>query len=228
MTNRKAIIFGGVSIILISFLVPLSIYVLTFWDNKISTNPHDWGVFGDYIGGVTNSILSFVAIGVSLLSLYLVNKIQRDIHRKELSLTHNQNKPFPYFDLSNFKHEIRIDLKNAGIGTMDIVNIQILNNDKSLNNFQDLFNLYSNFTQPSCLEVFLNTAPTHALAPSTHKELLKIIPQKGVAATNGLIVEEINQFREILKNYKIEIKYKDIFGNEFRYEKDLIFFKDVY
>lgn len=227
MTNRNVIIIGGVGIILISFLVPLGIYILTFWDNTISTNPHDWGVFGDYIGGVTNSILSFVTIGISLLSLYLVIKIQNDIHRKEVKLIHNQNKPFPYLDLSNFTHEVKIDLQNMGVGTMDVINIQILDNDGGFNDFCELFNLYSNFTQPSHLDICFNTAPTHALAPSTHKELLKITPLKNVTVTDNIITDEINQLRNILKNYKIEIKYKDIFGNEFCYEKDLKFLGNI-
>ena len=41
---------------------PVLLYVIQFGGLEISKDPQDWGVFGDYIGGVYTVIVTFLAI----------------------------------------------------------------------------------------------------------------------------------------------------------------------
>lgn len=61
----------------------LFLYFLFFHSLSISSNPSDWGPFGDFIGGLTNPIISFFSLVALLLTLALQSK-QLDAAREEL------------------------------------------------------------------------------------------------------------------------------------------------
>lgn len=52
-------------IALILLISPVVLYVMQFGGYEISDNPADWGVFGDYIGGVYTVLVTFLAIYLS-------------------------------------------------------------------------------------------------------------------------------------------------------------------
>jgi len=54
----------------ILLVLPVVLYVVRFGKYKISDNPADWGVFGDYIGGVYTVLVTFFAI-------YLTRSLQK-------------------------------------------------------------------------------------------------------------------------------------------------------
>lgn len=54
----------------ILLILPVVLYVMQFGKYKISDNPADWGVFGDYIGGVYTVLVTFFAI-------YLTRSLQK-------------------------------------------------------------------------------------------------------------------------------------------------------
>jgi hypothetical protein len=58
-------------------------YWLYFGGNEPSKNPSDWGPFGDFVGGVTNPIISFFALLSLLLTLVMQSK-QLDAAREQL------------------------------------------------------------------------------------------------------------------------------------------------
>lgn len=58
-------IFGGLAI-----LTPAVAYVIKFHGCSISDDPADWGVFGDYFGGVYSII-------VTILAVYLANELSK-------------------------------------------------------------------------------------------------------------------------------------------------------
>lgn len=64
------------------------LYWSFFNQKEISTSPSDWGPFGDFIGGITNPIISFFSLMVLLLTLILQSK-QLDATREELKQAHN-------------------------------------------------------------------------------------------------------------------------------------------
>lgn len=61
-------------------------YWIYFGGNAPSNNPNDWGPFGDFIGGVTNPIISFFALLSLLLTLVMQSK-QLDATREQLQHT---------------------------------------------------------------------------------------------------------------------------------------------
>lgn len=51
-------------IVLAIVVFPLGYYCINFFEHRISDSPADWGVFGDFIGGTANPLLSIVNIWV--------------------------------------------------------------------------------------------------------------------------------------------------------------------
>jgi uncharacterized membrane protein len=62
------------------WLVLIALYLYKF-HGPLSSRPEDWGVFGDYLGGVLNPILAFATFVVVLVSLY-ENRIQAADERR--------------------------------------------------------------------------------------------------------------------------------------------------
>jgi uncharacterized membrane protein len=75
-----------VNIIIIAFilftLVVIGSYAANFRNFPISNNPADWGVLGDYFGGVLNPLISFVTL-FFLIKTYLSQK--KELHQSEIS-----------------------------------------------------------------------------------------------------------------------------------------------
>lgn len=63
-------------------LFPISIYVWVFHQNQISTDLNSWGVFGDFIGGTMNPILSLANLVVLGYLTFLVAKQSNEQNRK--------------------------------------------------------------------------------------------------------------------------------------------------
>ena len=66
---RKQVTWKGL-VAAILLVLPVVLYVMQFRKHKISDNPEDWGVFGDYIGGVYTVLVTFFAI-------YLTRSLQK-------------------------------------------------------------------------------------------------------------------------------------------------------
>lgn len=63
--------------------IPATLYISQFWHHEISDDPNDWGVFGDYIGGIYNVLTSLLVAYIS----YKLSKMQArgDYARKAAS-----------------------------------------------------------------------------------------------------------------------------------------------
>lgn len=74
------------------FATATSITVMVFgfyfmnFNSELSTDQNIWGVFGDFIGGTLNPILSFLALIALLLTVVLQSK-QLELSRRELQET---------------------------------------------------------------------------------------------------------------------------------------------
>ena len=64
-------------ILIVAAMLPILIYVLRFHDYELSDNPADWGVFGDYIGGVYSVL-------IALLVVYITRNLSRHDEEKRL------------------------------------------------------------------------------------------------------------------------------------------------
>lgn len=62
-------------LIFLIFLIPIAVYFIHFCGYSISDNPSDWGVFGDYIGGIYNVL-------VAILIFILSYRLEKDNKRR--------------------------------------------------------------------------------------------------------------------------------------------------
>lgn len=69
--HMKAVLVILAFVSLISYLVTLVFYILTFHAKPISGEPSDWGLFGDYIGGVLNPFFAFMALIALIMTLHI-------------------------------------------------------------------------------------------------------------------------------------------------------------
>ena len=60
-------------------ITPIGFYIYNFGRSSLSDSPGDWGVLGDYIGGILNP---FVAILNILLFVYLTIYVDKQDHKK--------------------------------------------------------------------------------------------------------------------------------------------------
>ena len=67
-------------------LFGMSIYVLNFYDNKLSDEVADWAQFGDYFGGVLNPILSLINICIFIYLTLVVQNISNNNHVQALEM----------------------------------------------------------------------------------------------------------------------------------------------
>jgi len=57
-------------------------YILNFRNSSISNNPSDWGVLGDYFGGILNPLISLITL-FFLIKTYLSQK--EELHQTEIA-----------------------------------------------------------------------------------------------------------------------------------------------
>jgi CRISPR/Cas system CSM-associated protein Csm2 small subunit len=98
--RNHAYFINTVSYIVLAAFLLLStvfgVYWFYFRDLSISTDPAQWGVFGDYIGGTLNPILSFLTIILLAFTLILqlrqlsISSTQLELSHKELKLSRQE------------------------------------------------------------------------------------------------------------------------------------------
>lgn len=99
-------------------------FVLNFYRHEVSPDPGDWGVLGDYFGGLMNPVISFA----TLLVAYAVWKLQRvelDETKKALKdqaeTAERQRQEQRFFDLLNVYYRtvdaLRFDERSGGVRT---------------------------------------------------------------------------------------------------------------
>ncbi|KFE99014.1 hypothetical protein [Chryseobacterium luteum] len=81
----------GSLISLIAIVMPVIFYVINFHENDRSTDPADWGVFGDYLGGILNPIISFLTLIITVIIAVNISGLEKRNHDESV---HNPIKPF--------------------------------------------------------------------------------------------------------------------------------------
>lgn len=113
--NKK--IFVPVAIILfVCSLAPLA-YFLNFGHMKISDDPEIWGVFGDFIGGILNPLLSFSAFVGVLITIYL-QRAQLIQTQSQLTMTKEE------LELTRVELKRSADAQNQQIDSVNIQNFE--------------------------------------------------------------------------------------------------------
>lgn len=65
------------------------VYFLNFANTDLSTNPEQWGQFGDFVGGTANPILGFLTL-IALVLTIIIQSRQLSISTRELELSRNE------------------------------------------------------------------------------------------------------------------------------------------
>jgi hypothetical protein len=70
-------------------ILPSAVYLMKFrlnmGINSTSPNPVDWGVLGDFIGGVTNTVISFLNLMAFLYLTYQIHQIDHNAKERDAS-----------------------------------------------------------------------------------------------------------------------------------------------
>ncbi|WP_181308767.1 hypothetical protein [Rufibacter sp. XAAS-G3-1] len=92
MSNQNRWIIGiGILTAILAIATPIYLYIKDFYALPRSTNPSDWGTFGDYIGGILNPIVSFLTLIVTIVIAINIRRIESRNHEETV---HNPVKPF--------------------------------------------------------------------------------------------------------------------------------------
>ncbi len=59
---------------IILLVIPIAFYIIYFSDYSISNNPVDWGVFGDYVGGIYGGFFTCL---ITFLAVYLARALTK-------------------------------------------------------------------------------------------------------------------------------------------------------
>ncbi len=225
----RTILWVGIISLLLS-LVPIVIYWCQF--KSLSNNPSDWGTFGDYVGGISGTFLTFLAVLFSLTSLYFTASISQKIQEnefkfnekqaeKQLDILRQQNKPYPFLHLSKYNRLTAVTIQNMGLGPLVIKSWKVTYDEKE--DFKSFRHLLEEkfFNTQRHMVVGYNSSPQHILAPNTQKKLLRVRPDGD--ADDGFKNDHA-ELRAILKKTEVFIQYEDVFENRFDLRKKLDFF----
>jgi len=230
--NKRAInlfITIIMSVVVVLTVGALILYYCFVGKNGISDNPANWGLFGDYFGGVVGAVFSLMALVFSLMSIYVSLQIATRIHANELAfqekhaaeqkeIIQRQGKPFPYFRLSRRSSELSIKLQNLGLGPLIVNSIRITYCESTqYENFHEFVSAqFPRKDREVQVSLSYGSDPNPILEVSGSKTLLRLrkldddINDEKTAyrATQNLL-------REKLKDCEIELNYRDIFDNDF-------------
>jgi len=246
LKNGKATLYlmGFFVIICVISLIPFLIYHSNVNGFEVSMQTGVWGSYGDYISGTVGVMLTFFALTLSLISIYITSITSKQIKDKEFQIIQIQNKPMPYLDFLKYDNETKIELQNLGNGTMIITKIEIFKSDIIGNLSRE--NTYNNFRhlltgngitivylqdKDFPIDIFYYTAPSFILQSGKSKELFRILfndsnliennKESNINSFNSIQ----NEIRDLIRKYTVKIYYNDIFDKKFNLQFDLSYFR---
>lgn len=97
---------------IILFIVAVLVYVNNFSKSDISKTPADWGVFGDYIGGVMNPVISFLNLLVTVYIAKMINDFSKNENTKQVLIQNRIIKTqLMHEALNDFRKEINFQFQ---------------------------------------------------------------------------------------------------------------------
>ncbi|MCV9385288.1 hypothetical protein [Reichenbachiella ulvae] len=101
----KKILLPFLIVLFIGILVPIIFYVHQFSGSGLSEDPNNWGVLGDYFGGVLNPIIALASLIILSYLTYLVSEQSNEknktliVFQKRLTAFEELTKPFKDINL---------------------------------------------------------------------------------------------------------------------------------
>jgi len=110
MSKRTKLIIGiGILITLLAIAAPIFYYVKDFHDIHRSSNPSDWGTFGDFFAGILNPLISLLTLIVTIIIAVNISRIEKRNHDEAV---HSPVKPLFTIDPGDF---FSSDISNTGL-----------------------------------------------------------------------------------------------------------------
>jgi uncharacterized membrane protein len=114
LQNLKRIIIGFA-------IVTIGVYIVRFYKFRFSTDPGDWGVFGDYVGGVLNPLVSFASLLVTYYVAEMVNSFAKGENERQVLIQRKVIKSQLMYDsLKDFRVEINRHFEKVFDSTINI------------------------------------------------------------------------------------------------------------
>lgn len=177
-TNKHAI----AAVLLATLTMPMVAYVSKFGVNGLSGDPAEWGLVGDFFGGLLNPILAFVSFMALLYTINLqsrqldISKLELEATRKELVASRKAqedssialdgqllNLKLQRLDNFFFKliqhHSFDVGELNLDSSQLLAKNVSDFANSPTAENIEIIFNsmIYSGLIHRNFLEVFFHT-----------------------------------------------------------------------
>jgi len=211
--NRNKLIRVSLFLLCI-FLIPIIIYTIHFYDHEWSTDPADWGTFGDYVNGLTGALLAITGVFIT----YEFN--ETSLEKQERSF-----RPLAYINAEDFETRIFVGIKNSGLGPLLIKNVLVTNSkgETKINLIDWMPQLPTNITWTN----FFGNPIGYVIQAGEEVPLIELSAENlnfdGTELADAPLSETIlidffsiprDSVRKALADLTIELEYEDIYGNQ--------------
>jgi len=197
--KNLAIVFGGITI---------GLYAINFFGTKISSDPGDWGVFGDYVGGLLNPVFSFLNL---LLTYYIAQMVNEFSKRENIKQVLVQNRVIKsqlrYDALKDFQKEVNLQFERIHDPTINnsMVKYHIEQAEMIVRRFHQTYNHL--FTENQMFHTSLiNTLQTAAATIERQETLRQNYPRQYNGPSTSEILEPLTNSKDsMLSNLNKEV-----------------------
>lgn len=199
MKTRDIILFCSI------LLLPIGLYTIHFWNGNLSDINQDWGNFGDYLNGFFTPLIALVGVVVTYKLGIISDK------RNETNINIEKLKHRPLLNISYYDGEdnLTISIKNKGNGPLIIKDYKLVNlidNSEIIR----LFDCLPELNNDDCYSNYTGNINNIVLKNDEEFELFSY----SSVDKNFDCEENKTAIRQALKNYKINIRYNDVYNDE--------------
>ena len=225
MNNKTLIYSVWISSFIILSATILS-YAIKFSDYGASNNPETWAHFGDFFGGILNPFISLINLAV--LTYLSIRLVSIDDERNQWTLQ-ELARPYGEIEFSKNLNQVKIELKNLGLGPMILKNITITDNaGNTFGNFRKLieeleFNNPGYLTGNGIPVRSFSVVGNHAVVGKERKVvLLKVLASDGNYSHERFLSFLIKE----LPKYTIVVSYQDMYKRDMEILSERIVFEN--
>lgn len=199
MKKRYLILFCAI------LIIPIVIYLIHFWNGNLSDNTQDWGTFGDYLNGFFTPLIALVGVIVTF-KLGIISDTRNETNIKIEKLKHRPLLNISYYDGED---NLTISIKNKGNGPLIIKDyklISLIDNTE----ISRLFDCLPTLKNEDCYSNYTGNINNVVLKSDEEFELFSYTSRDKEFDCE----ENKAAIRKSLKDYKISIKYNDVYNEE--------------
>ncbi|WP_312557478.1 hypothetical protein [Empedobacter brevis] len=216
-------------LILIFTLIPLVLYFIFFFKNGVSTDTSNWSEFGDFIGGYGSLIIGAGNLYFLIKISYKISEIDEDRNNQNNKSEEKRNRQNKFDavvpllilksndDFINFTN-IKIDIKNCGIGPAIIDYYKLTYKENEYNEFGDIINAICKENKSILQPEFKTTQLRKSRSAIPCNEEINLLDLSFKVDFKSLD-EPLKSYifiRDELCTVNIEISYKDLYDNHIK------------